>query len=174
MTKTIGKVIAAAALAALTVTSAQAACWTPVSVTAAKVRDFEAMLRAASARCSAEMPAIKAGYDSFVTISRPAFAEANATIRAHFAADDGLVGSFSAYNGFLASITKSYAAGANGLACDDFAQLVDAANADGASAATLAQLANAVGASPTLVGQRCSNRVSLPRTNALQQIAINK
>lgn len=174
MTKMIGKLIATAALAALTVTSANAACWSPASVSAAKVRDFEAMLRSAALRCNKETPEIKAAYTSFVTLSRPAFAEANKVVRAHFAADNGLVGSFSAYNTFLASITTSYGPGVSGLGCNDFAAFVNAANAEGGSFAVMARLADEAGASPTLVGQRCSNRIAAPRAVAMQQVAVNK
>ncbi|MEK6638081.1 MAG: hypothetical protein AABY88_08365 [Pseudomonadota bacterium] len=174
MTTTIGKMVAAATLAALTVTSANAACWSPASVSAAKVRDFEAMLRSASVRCSKEVPVIKAAYSRFVTLSRPAFVEANNTVRAHFAADNGLVGSFSAYNTFLASITNSYGPGTTGIGCADFAAFIDAANAEGAAPAVIARLADEAGASPTLVGQRCSNRVAAPRVVAMQQVAVNK
>jgi hypothetical protein len=174
MTNMIAKMIAGAALAALSVTSAHAACWSPASVTAAKVRDFEAMLSSASVRCGKESPEVKAAYSSFVVSSRPAFADANKAVRAHFAADNGLVGSFSAYNSFLASIKTSYGPGATGLACADFADFVNAANAEGASHAAIARLADEAGASPTLVGQRCSNRVAAPRVPAIQQVAVNK
>lgn len=174
MAKMIAKMVAAAALGAVGVTSASAACWTPASVSAAKVRDFEAMLRSASVRCIKEMPEIKDSYASFVTLSRPAFAEANKAVRAHFAADNGLVGSFSAYDGFLASINKSYGPGAPGLGCADFASFVNAANAEGASLTVIARLADEAGASPTLVGQRCSNRVASPRATGMQQVAVNK
>jgi hypothetical protein len=174
MTKTVGKIMATAALAALTVTSANAACWSPASVSAAKVRDFEAMLRSASLRCAKEVPEVKGAYASFVALSRPAFAEANKVVRAHFAADNGLVGSFSAYNTFLASINNSYGPGAVGLACADFADFVNTANAEGASSAVITRLAEEAGASPTLVGQRCSNRIAAPRAAAIQQVAVNK
>jgi hypothetical protein len=174
MTKMIGKLITTAALVALTFTSANAACWSPTSVSAAKVRDFEAMLRSASLRCGKEMPETKAAYTSFVTLSRPAFAEANKVVRAHFAADNGLVGSFSAYNTFLTSINTSYGPGVAGLGCADFVGFVTAANAEGATLSVITRLADEAGASPTLVGQRCSNRVAAPRTVAMQQVAVNK
>jgi hypothetical protein len=174
MTNMIAKMAATAALAALTITSANAACWSPASVTAAKVRDFEVMLRSASVRCSKEMPELKQAYASFVTQSRPAFAEANKTVRAHFAADNGLIGSFSAYNNFLASINSSYGPGAPGLACADFAAFVNAANAEGASSDVIARLAEEAGSSPTLVGQRCSNRIAAPRASTMQKVAVNK
>jgi hypothetical protein len=174
MTNMVGKLVATAALAALTITSAHAACWSPTSVSAAKVRDFEAMLRSASARCVKEMSEVKASYTNFVALSRPAFAEANKMVRAHFAADNGLVGSFSAYNTFLASINTSYGPGVAGLGCNDFADFVNKANAEGASLTAIARLADEAGASPTLVGQRCSNRIAVPRAVAMQQVAVNK
>ena len=174
MTNIVGKLITTAALVALSVTSANAACWSPASLTAAKVRDFEAMLRSAALRCNKETPEIKAAYTSFVTLTRPAFAEANKVVRAHFAADNGLVGSFSAYNTFLASITASYGPGVPGLGCTDFAAFVNAANVEGGSFAVIARLADEAGASPTLVGQRCSNRIAAPRAVAMQQVAVNK
>ncbi len=168
------KVVAIVVGAALSVSSASAACWSPISVSAAKVRDFEAMLSSASVRCGKELPAAKTAYASFVTLSRAAFADANKTVRAHFAADNGLVGSFSSYNTFLASIDRSYGPSVAGLACNDFADFVNAANAQGASPAAIARLADEAGASPTLVGQRCSNRIAAPRTVAMQQVAVNK
>ncbi len=174
MTKMIGKLIATAALAAFSVTSANAACWSPASVSAAKVRDFEAMLRSASVRCGKEAPEVKAAYTKFVTLSRPAFAEANKMVRAHFAADNGLVGSFSAYNTFLTSVTTSYDPGVSRLDCADFGAFVNAANVEGGAFAVIARLADEAGASPTLVGQRCSNRMAAPRTVAMQQVAVNK
>ncbi len=174
MTKIIGKLVTTAALAALTITSANAACWSPTSVSAAKVRDFEAMLRSASLRCGKEMPETKAVYTNFVTLSRPAFAEANKVVRAHFADDNGLVGSFSAYNTFLASISSSYGPDVPGLGCNDFADFVNKANAEGASLAVITRLADEAGAAPTLVGQRCSNRIAAPRAAAMQQVAVNK
>jgi hypothetical protein len=162
------------ALLATSVTSANAACWTPASVSAAKVRDFEAMLSSASVRCSKDSSHAKAVYASFVALSRSTFADANKAVRAHFAADNGLVGSFSAYNTFIASINSSYGPGASGLACDDFISFVDAANVEGASPAVIARLADQAGASPTLVGQRCSNRVAAQRAVSAQQVAVNK
>ncbi len=174
MSGLIEKMVVTAALAALTVTSASAACWNPVSVSAAKVRDFEAMLRGASLRCTKDVPELKIAYSNFVTASRPAFAEANKTIRAHFAEDSGLVGSFSAYNGFLTTITNSYGPGTSGLSCADFGDFVNAANAEGASPDVLTRLADMAGASPTLVGQRCSNRVTTAKPVGLQQVAVNK
>jgi hypothetical protein len=168
------KTVAIVIGAALSVSSANAACWSPASVSAAKVRDFEAMLSSASVRCGKELPAVKTAYVSFVTLSRATFANANKAVRAHFAADNGLVGSFSAYNTFLASINNSYGPDVAGLSCDDFADFVNAANAQGASSAAIARLADEAGASPTLVGQRCSNRVAAPRAVAMQQVAVNK
>jgi hypothetical protein len=174
MSDLMKKIIVTAALAALSVTSASAACWSPISVSAAKVRDFEAMLRGASLRCTKDSPELKIAYSNFVTASRPAFAEANKVIRAHFAEDNGLVGSFSAYDGFLKTITNSYGPGTAGLSCSDFADFVNAANAEGASAEVVARLADMAGASPTLVGQRCSNRVTTAKPVGLQQVAVNK
>lgn len=174
MTRLLGKIVAAAAMTAVAMSSANAACWTPDSVSAAKVRDFEAMLRTASARCGKEVPELKVAYGQFVTLSRPAFAAANKTVRAHFAADLGQVASFAAYNSFLATIEKSYGPGAPGLSCTDFGAFVTAANAEGATTQVIARLADEAGASPTLVGQRCSNRVATPRVTGLQQVAVNK
>lgn len=174
MTRLFGKFVAAVALSAVAVTSANAACWTPDAVSAAKVRDFEAMLRTASVRCGKELPELKVAYSQFVVASRPAFAAANKAVRAHFTADLGPVASFAAYNSFLATIEKSYGPGAPGLSCADFGAFVTAANAEGATPEVIARLADEAGASPTLVGQRCSNRVATPRLTGLQQVAVNK
>jgi hypothetical protein len=170
----LSKIAATLASAALSVTSVNAACWAPASVSAAKMRDFEAMMFSASTRCHKETPDVKTVYANFVKLSRATFADANKILRAHFAADNGLVGSFSAYNTFLASINSSYGPGAAGLACKDFINFVVTANDNAASFRIITELADRAGASPTLVGQRCSNRIAAPRVDALQQVAVNK
>ena len=167
------KLIAAAALIAITAGSAQAACWTPSALTAAKVRDFEAMLRTTATRCAKQVPTIKASYDQFVRLSRPAFMQANTQIREHFAQDNGLVGSFSAYNQFLAGITGNYGAGVEAMSCTDLEGAIATATANGASATVIARLADENGSSPVIVGQRCSNRVTAANRSAkIQQVAI--
>ncbi len=164
------RLAAASALIAISATSAQAACWTPAALTAAKVHDLEIMVKVAAQRCVTEVPTIKVDYQNFVQVTRPAFADVNKVLRAHFAADLGLVGSFSAYNQYASMIAETYGADAQGLPCADAVAIISSALADGGSAAGLARMADEVGASPILVGQRCSNRVTV-RPTATQQIA---
>jgi hypothetical protein len=164
------RLAAASALIAISATSAQAACWTPAALTAAKVHDLEIMVKVAAKRCQAEVPRMNIDYQNFVLVTRPAFADVNKALRAHFVADLGLVGSFSAYNQYASLIEKTYGAGAEGLPCGDVVAIISSALADGGSAAGLARMADEVGASPILVGQRCSNRVTA-RPAAAQQIA---
>jgi hypothetical protein len=170
MSKFFKQLTAASALIALSATSAQAACWTPAALSAAKVHDLEIMVKVAAKRCRAELPTMDVDYQNFVQVTRPAFADVNKTLRAHFVADSGLVDSFSAYNQYASMIAANYGASAEGLPCADVAAIIASALADGGSPAGLAHLADDVGASPILVGQRCSNRVTV-RPAAVQQIA---
>jgi hypothetical protein len=159
MGKRLKHIVAALALAALSVTSAHAACWSEVAVSAAKVRDFETMLMVSALRCRTADNAMLKQYNRFVTRSRPALAAVNETLRGHFARDGGL----NAYDRFVTAIANRYGAGAEGLVCDDMTSILSAAEAEDGSLAGLSRLAAAAGVEPRLSGERCRQTVAAAR-----------
>lgn len=139
----------AAALAAIALpVSAQAQCWTEASVTAAKIRDMETMLMVASLRCRGGNPAMLSAYNDFIDHSRGALVRVNEELRQHF-------GGLNAYDSYVTSVANRYGGGVEGLACEDFASILDAASAEGGSFAGLARLAEAAQVQPRLPGDRC-------------------
>lgn len=150
---------AAAALAAVSVTSAQAACWNDEAVSAAKVRDLETMLMVSALRCRASDNAMLKQYNRFVVSSRAALASVNQTLRTHFASSGGL----NAYDRYVTSIANRYGAGAEGLSCNDMTSILSAAEAERGSLAGLARLATDAGVEPRLSGERCTKTLAAAR-----------
>lgn len=159
MGKRFNHIIAAATLAALCTSPAQAACWSDTAVSAAKVRDLETMLMVSSLRCRTADNAMLNQYNRFVTRSRPALAAVNQTLRAQFAGAGGL----NAYDRFVTAIANRYGAGAEGLGCDDMTAILSAAEAEEGSLEGLTRLANAAGVEPRLSGERCTKAIVAAR-----------
>ena len=152
-------IITALTLGALSITSAQAACWSDAAVSAAKIRDLETMLMVSALRCRAADNAMLHQYNGFVTRSRPALAAVNQTLRTQFAGEGGL----NAYDRFVTAIANRYGAGVEGLGCDDMTSILSAAEAEDGSMAGLARLANAAGVEPRLNGERCTKTITAAR-----------
>jgi hypothetical protein len=151
--------IAALTLAAVSTTSAQAACWNEAAVSAAKVRDLETMLMVSALRCKTSDNAMLVQYNRFVRASRPALTAVNETLRAQFSSAGGL----NAYDRYVTAIANRYGAGAEGLSCNDMTSILSAAEAEGGSLSGLARLANDAGVEPRLEGSRCSKAFAAAR-----------
>ena len=147
----IKSAIAAAAMAAVPVTSAQAACWGETAINAAKVRDMETMLMVSALRCRSANPNILPAYNAFIRSSRVALTQVNDTLRRQFADQGGLNG----YDRYVTSIANRYGAGAEGLSCDDMASILSAAQSERGSLAGLARLATVANVEPVLTDRRC-------------------
>lgn len=152
MGKFVRSVLAAAVIAALPISSAQAACWDENSVNAAKVRDMETMLMVSALRCRLKGdPQMLTSYNDFVRTSRAALVQVNDTLRAHFAGEGGL----NAYDRYVTAIANRYGGGAEGLTCEDMSSILAAAQAERGSLTGLTRLANAAEVQPVLDGGRC-------------------
>lgn len=152
-------IVSALTLTALSITSAQAACWSDAAVSAAKIRDLETMLMVSALRCRTADNAMLHRYNGFVQRSRPALAAVNQTLRTQFAGEGGL----NAYDRFVTAIANRYGAGVEGLGCDDMTSILSAAEAEDGSLAGLARLAAAAGVEPRLNGERCTKTVTAAR-----------
>ena len=159
MRQRVKQCVAALTLAAISTTSAQAACWSDAAVSAAKVRDLETMLMVSALRCKTSDNAMLMQYNRFVRASRPALAAVNETLRAQFASAGGL----NAYDRYVTAIANRYGAGAEGLSCNDMTSILSAAEAEGGSSTGLARLAGDAGVEPVLVGGPCSKAIAAAR-----------
>lgn len=150
----IRTLVIALAATAIVAAPAQAACWKPDQIAAAKVRDFETMLMVSALRCRGKGNML-ARYNKFVVQARPALTQVNNTLRGYFAEAVGPARALNAYDGYVTRIANRYGAGAEGLSCDDFSSITDAAVAERPSFRALAALADRAGVQPLLVGGRC-------------------
>lgn len=159
MGKRLNHIVAVVTLAAISVSPAQAACWSDAAVSAAKIRDLETMLMVSALRCRTADNAMLRQYNGFVARSRPALAAVNQILRAQFAGDGGL----NAYDRFVTAIANRYGAGVEGLGCDDMTSILSAAEAEDGSLEGLARLAAAAGVEPRLSDERCTKTVTAAR-----------
>jgi hypothetical protein len=148
--------IIALAATAIVAAPAQAACWKPDHVAAAKVRDFETMLMVSALRCRGNGGTMLSRYNKFVVQSRGALTQVNDTLRAHFAESVGSARALNAYDGYVTQIANRYGAGADGLSCNDLSSITDAAISERPTFAALAALADRAGVQPRLDGGMCS------------------
>ena len=120
----------------LVATPSVAQCWDGPSLAAARVRDLQTMLMAATLRCHAVGMDISAHYNGFVSARHAQLDLANAAIKAHFAPQGGQ----GAYDHFATSLANAYGGAATTQGdCDEAAQTADDA---AASADTLFALAD--------------------------------
>ena len=106
----------------LVATPSVAQCWDGPSLAAARVRDLQTMLMAATLRCHAVGMDISAHYNGFVTARHAQLDLANAMIKGHFSREGGQT----AYDHFATSLANAYGdASTTQAACDEAAQTAD-------------------------------------------------
>lgn len=144
-----------AILAALAGGQAQATCWTPSEVAAAKVRDLDTMLMVSALRCRFEAPDIVAKYNAAVQHQRGALDEMNGRIRKHFSAPSANAAA-AAYDTYVTHVANRFGAGAGGLSCAAFASIAEAAAAEEPNADALLSLAERAEMTPDLGEGACA------------------
>jgi hypothetical protein len=150
MVRAVINVALAAALVSMPAT-AQAGCWRADEVAAAKIKDLDTMMMVASLRCRASDRSILTRYNQFVVKNRAPLTQANAVLRAHFASAGGL----NAYDRYQVKVANRYGAGTDGLKCDDFASITNAALSERPGFAALSALAERAGTKPMLDAPHC-------------------
>lgn len=152
----VGRMLAAAAAAAMMFCgSANAACWSPRAIEAAKVRDFDTMLMVATLRCRTQGVVMGDAYNRFVREKRAVLSAVNDELRAQTA--DGRRGkvALEAYDRFVTSIANRHGAGTGQYGCEDFRLMVVAGIEAAPDRAALLDLATRAGADPVLPAARC-------------------
>lgn len=143
-------------LALLTAGPAQAACWTPAEVAAAKVRDLDTMLMVSALRCRFEAPEIVTKYNAMVERHRASLDEMNNRLVAHFADGVSARVAAGAYDSYVTRVANRYGAGAGGLSCASLMSLADAATAEIADLEGLVAVADRAEVVPDLSEGQCA------------------
>ncbi len=115
-------------------------CWSPGTISAAKVRDLQTMLMVAALRCHGSGTNVLASYNRFVKSNRTSLMQANTVLKTHFNQSYGKVEGQRRYDRFTTALANAYGAGGAGSsACDEMADLADSASGAGARLAVIAQ-----------------------------------
>lgn len=144
------------------VAPAQAACWSPDQIAAAKVRDLDTMLMVASLRCRFTNVAVLESYNAYVTRHRKPLVQVNDILRAHysFAGDKNAV--MNAYDNYVTKVANRYGAGADGLSCNDMQSIVQAMAAEQPQIDALIAVAERAGVRPLLDAAQCEGSFNVP------------
>lgn len=123
-------VAGAAALAVFMSGPAQAACWTPSQVSAARVQELDTMLMVAALRCRPAQGLVGrdllTAYNAVVTRHRAVLAAGNGEVRDYFTAALGAKAMMAAYDTHVTRVANRYGSGSVGPSCE---QLTDVAQA---------------------------------------------
>lgn len=142
-------VLVAGAVAALAGAPAQASCWTPQQVAAAKVRDFDTMLMVSSLRCRFETRQLANDYNAMVMRHRSGLSEMNKMLGARFRAAYGEREGMNRLDRYITQVANRYGAGtAEQLSCASLASIAQAATAEPQTSAALIALADRAGVVP--------------------------
>ena len=147
--------VAAGAILALAGAPAQAACWTPREVAAAKVRDLDTMLMVSALRCRFENAALIDRYKAVVTRHRAALTQINLELRDHFVAESGQKEGLNRLDSYITRVANRYGAGADGLSCDMLTSIAAAAESEVSTPEALIALAERAGVVPELTDAAC-------------------
>ena len=137
-----------ATLAILGTTAAQANCWSPQAVTAAKIRNFDTMLMVSALRCRTSNSNFMASYGAFMNQNRGSLVVAGLELQKHF-------GSASGYDHYAISVANHYGAGVQGMSCADLASITESARSAAMTAEQIADLAERSGVDPMLDAATC-------------------
>ena len=147
--------LAAASLMFVQPAQAAMSCWGEQEKAAAKIRDLQSRLMVATMRCRAMGVDVLAAYNDFVRVNRSTIQAANGVIKAQFQAGHGAEGE-TFYDRFTTALANEYGDDpTNGEICDQTAEVAsEAASAQG-DVTRLLDLADRLGASPSLPGGVC-------------------
>lgn len=136
--------------------TAQAACWTPAAVDAAKVRDLQSRLMVAALRCAKSSHDLLPEYNDFVRNKKPLLKLGNGVLKSHFAKGKTRKQATRAYDRYAVSLANRYGAGSGDLSeCKHMKSVASEAATSEATLASLVEIAQIHSLSPSLPGGRC-------------------
>jgi len=151
------KLILAGVIGSVALTgNAQAACWTPAAVDAAKVRDLQSRLMVAALRCQKSKYNLLSDYNHFVRSKKPLLVGGNRLLRSHFAKGKNKKQAMRAYDRYAVSLANQYGAGSGDLSeCKGMKKLAQSAANSDPQSSSLVKIATLNALSPALPGGRC-------------------
>ena len=153
----LGKLVAVASLGSMTLDgTAQAACWSPIEVEAATLRELQSRLMVASLRCAKSNHDVLPHYNAFVRSKRHLLISGNDILKAYFGKHNSRNAAVRAYDSFAVSLANRYGAGSGDLSeCESMNKLAFSAASSEPSHAALVRIARENGLEPILPGGRC-------------------
>ena len=149
--------IAGAMMMCVPVTAyAQAGCWNPTQVAAAKVRDLQSRLMVATLRCSAMGENVAAAYNRFLAANRETIRGANAVLLGQFQAVHGRQAQ-AQYDRFATALANIYGDDATSRSvCAETVVLAEEAAAAGGDIDALVAIEDRLGFVSALPGGQCT------------------
>lgn len=136
--------------------TAQAACWTPAEVDAAKIRDLQSRLMVSALRCEKSEHNLLPEYNRFVRNKKPMLQMGNDVLRAHFAKGKTKQQALEDYDRYAVSLANSYGAGSGGLSeCEGMKHLARSAADSENNLSSLINVTKLSILSPHLPDGRC-------------------
>ena len=140
--------IGAAVCAAAPATAAD--CWRAEAVSAAQMRELQAMMMAVALRCAANDMPIHESYNAFVNANMTTLNAASATLHRQFSGQAG-------YDRYTTELSNRYGSGhTSATSCAAFAEIGQRAARAAATPAGLAGIAMQMVPQPHLVDNRCT------------------
>lgn len=136
--------------------NAQAGCWNPTQVAAAKVRDLQSRLMVATLRCSAMGEDVAAAYNRFLAANRETIRGANAVLLNQFEAMHGRLAQVH-YDRFTTALANIYGDDATSRAvCAETVVLAGEAAAAAGDVDALIAIEDRLGFVTALPGGQCT------------------
>ncbi|WP_395612829.1 hypothetical protein [Allosphingosinicella sp.] len=155
--RTRAAVVAGAMMTCMPVMAqAQAACWNPTQVAAAKVRDLQSRLMVATLRCSAMGVNVAEAYNRFLAANRETIRGANAVLMSQFESAYGRQAQVH-YDRFATALANIYGDDATSRAvCAETAVLAGEAAEAGGNIDMLVAIEDRLGFVSALPGGQCT------------------
>lgn len=164
--KYVAKIAAAATVAALLSTSAQAGCWSEAAYQAAHVKELEIMLLVESLKCRATPTNFIEDYNKFIDTHKPVLSKVNATMKGHFASEHGAKNAENMFDNYMIKVANRYG-GAS--ACADMAAITKAASTAVSHHAELYKVAVTYQAVPNVPGEICGATTGAAATEIVKR-----
>jgi hypothetical protein len=150
----------AAIAAALFAGTVQANCIPDSLYESVQIRDVETMLMVATLRCRLVGVDFTESYNQFVRDKRPILNAASTDMRSLFIKNYGAAKAEGAYDDFMTKVANGFGGGTDGLKCQDYASIAQAAQAAPSTREGVILLANNVGSLPKMPWARCGSAVA--------------
>lgn len=139
---------------------AHAECMTDAAYQSVQIRDVETMLMVATLRCRLVGVDFAGAYNQFVRDKKVVLNTASSDMRNLFIKNYGSARAEGAYDDYMTKVANGFGGGNDGLNCQDYAAIVQAASTTASTREGVVSLANSVGSAPRLPWTRCGTSIA--------------